>query len=217
MIDRAEETIKDTINNAEEFNDAAYLKKDETRSFEELLKAIDDLIEGEIDKIQAIIAEAGLLIPLKRDHILNALKKKTGINLGTMRDQMKSGDERNEPDHLDIALEALGVIERENILCEASGVWTWNKKGVWQQTEDRSVKTLIQNTVKNMGENVASTLVNGVLDVLKTEIFRPNHLFNLGNPETVNCLNGEIELVDGEWTLRPHKRENYRTTQMGHW
>ena len=214
MTDRAEDTIKDTINNAEEFNGAAHSKKDEPRSFEELLKAIDDLIDDEIDKIQAIIAEAGLLMPLKRDLILNALKKKTGINLGTMRDQMKSGNERNDPDHLDIALEALGVIGRENILCEASGFWTWNKEGVWQQTEDRSVKTLIQNSVKNMGEDVASTLINGVLDVLKTEIFHPNHIFNLGNPETVNCLNGEIELVDGEWTLRPHRRENYRTTQI---
>jgi len=36
----------------------------------------------------------------------------------------------------------------------------------------------------------------------------------LGNPETVNCLNGQLELLDGVWKLKPHKREEYRTTQI---
>jgi putative DNA primase/helicase len=57
--------------------------------------------------------------------------------------------------------------------------------------------------------------VNGVSDVLKNEIFKPEHEFNLGHPETVNCLNGELILEDFiGWYLEPHKREHYRTTQI---
>ena len=35
-----------------------------------------------------------------------------------------------------------------------------------------------------------------------------------GSPETVNCTNGEVDLIDGHWTLQPHRRELYRTTQI---
>jgi putative DNA primase/helicase len=214
MTDRAEDTIKDIINNAEEFNDAAEIKSELPRSYENLVHAIHVLGDGEIDNIEAIIAEAGLLPPLKRDLILKALKNKTKINLGTMRDQLKSGVEREKPDHLDLADATLDEIGRESVLCAASGLWKWNNNGVWKQVEDRGVKLIIQNKVKVMGEHVIAAEINSVLDVLKTETFHPEHMFNLGNPETVNCLNGEIELIDGSWILLPHKRENYRTTQI---
>lgn len=32
--------------------------------------------------------------------------------------------------------------------------------------------------------------------------------------EAVNCLNGQVELEDGQWLLKPHRREDYRTTQI---
>ena len=214
MINDTEDAIKDAIDGANEFNDADDAQSELPRSYEELLKAVDEIVEGEIEKGEAIITEAALLSPVKRETIFKALKGKTKINLGTMREQVKSGSERAEPDHLDLAEAALDEIGRENIICSTSGIWMWKKKGVWQQAEDRGVKTIIQNNVKAIGEDVVATEINSVLDVLKTEIFHHEHKFNLGNPETVNCLNGEIELVDGSWVLMPHKLENYRTTQI---
>jgi putative DNA primase/helicase len=56
--------------------------------------------------------------------------------------------------------------------------------------------------------------VNGVTDVLKSEIFSSDHEFNQGNPESVNCENGELELDRMDWVLLPHCREHYRTTQI---
>lgn len=53
-----------------------------------------------------------------------------------------------------------------------------------------------------------------VTEVLSNAIYADGHLFNLGNPETVNCMNGELELVDGKWVLMPHRSEFYRTTQI---
>lgn len=50
--------------------------------------------------------------------------------------------------------------------------------------------------------------------MLSNAIYADGHLFNLGNPETVNCMNGELELVDGKWVLMPHRSELYRTTQI---
>jgi len=86
--------------------------------------------------------------------------------------------------------------------------------GVWAQQNDRAIKQATQNVIDTAGVDVTANLVTGVADVLKNEIFKPDHKFNRGNPETVNCLNGELELQAGKWTLQPHCREHYRTTQI---
>ena len=38
--------------------------------------------------------------------------------------------------------------------------------------------------------------------------------FNVGPNDAVNCVNGEVSLVDGQWQLGPHVKEHYRTTQI---
>jgi putative DNA primase/helicase len=90
----------------------------------------------------------------------------------------------------------------------------WNQSGVWGNCLDRKIKQIAQRVIDSEEIDISAGLVNGVSDVLKSEINSADHLFNLGNPETVNCLNGQLELEDGIFQLRPHKREEYRTTQI---
>ena len=61
----------------------------------------------------------------------------------------------------------------------------------------------VESTVGAFGPQI-----NSVLDVLNTEIHRPDHEFNQGATESINCLNGELELKDGGWHLMPHVREH---------
>ena len=79
--------------------------------------------------------------------------------------------------------------------------------GVWNTCEDRKIKQTTQKVINHEGLDVSAGLVNGVCDVLKSEINSADHIFNLGAPETINCLNGQLELRDGVWRLKPHKRE----------
>jgi putative DNA primase/helicase len=112
-------------------------------------------------------------------------------------------------------MKALVRIGRENIVCDKDMIWKWSPSGLWQQQDDRAIKQTIQAVIYFEELGVSATLVNGVTDVLKTEIFKPDHEFNLGNPETVNCLNGELTLDEFVgWHLEPHCRDHYRTTQI---
>jgi len=43
---------------------------------------------------------------------------------------------------------------------------------------------------------------------------RSGHRFNLGDPETINCLNGEVRLRNGRWELGGHNPEHFRTAQI---
>ncbi|MBK9453229.1 MAG: hypothetical protein IPN95_28320 [Bacteroidetes bacterium] len=49
---------------------------------------------------------------------------------------------------------------------------------------------------------------------MKRRFITPDQKFNVGHDECVNCQNGELSLIDGEWQLLPHERKNYRTTQI---
>jgi putative DNA primase/helicase len=186
----------------------------EPRSYDDLMEAAQALEPGQIDDMEAIVMESAGLNPVRRDAIQRAIKDATKVTLTTLRDQLSHGSGTADPDHLDLARNVLSGIGRENIICSDASVWQWSDAGVWRQQDDRAIKQATQNVIDTEGVDVTASLVNGVTDVLKSEIFQPRHQFNRGNPEAVNCLNGEVEFQEGRWIVRPHCRENYRTTQI---
>lgn len=72
----------------------------------------------------------------------------------------------------------------------------------------------MQTALHDIGIKITSSLIKAVTEVLKTAVYKSCHNFNIGNPESVNCINGEIELHKGRWALKPHRKELYRTTQI---
>jgi putative DNA primase/helicase len=188
----------------------------EPRSFEELLDAAKALQPGQIEDMEAIITECAALNPMRADAVFRAIKDAAKVTLGTIRAQLsQERDAIPEPDHLDLARLTLDEIGRDNVICTDAFVWRWQARGVWTQQDDRAIKQAVQGRLDDEPMiDVTANLVNGVTDVFKSEIFILEHEFNRGNPETVNCMNGEIELHSGRWQLRPHCRENYRTTQI---
>lgn len=189
----------------------------EKRTFEELLTAARELEEEQLEEREAIISEIAHFSPSRRDVIFRAIKDATGVTLGTLRSQLAYElDAEPTPDHLDLARLVLDQVGHHNVLCTNNVIWRWQTGGVWAQLDDRAIKQTVQSCIeKKTKSDVTANLVASVYDLLKSEIYRAYHEFNLGNPETVNCLNGELELDDqGKWCLMPHRREMYRTTQI---
>ena len=185
----------------------------EARPFDDILADAQALTPDDLDRIEEITAEAARLSSVRQDQVFRAIKAATGIGLTTLRQQVKA-EAGPEPDHLDFARAAISRMGRDNVLCAGPFVWRWDACGVWRQQDDRAIKQVVQAVIDGEEADVTATLVNGVSDVLKSEIFKPDHEFNRGNPECVNCPSGEIELQAGQWVLRPHRREHYRTTQI---
>ncbi|MGY6636931.1 MAG: DNA primase family protein [Erythrobacter sp.] len=183
------------------------------RAFEEILADAQSVSGEDLEAVETLIAEAARLSPVRCDQVHRAIRNATGIPLGIMRKQTQ-GDAPPEPDHLEMARMTLETIGRENIICADAFVWMWQDRGVWQTQEDRAIMQRVQTCLADSELEVIAGIVKAVTDVLKTDIFKPDHEFNLGNPESVNCTNGELELIGGQWQLKPHSRENYRTTQI---
>jgi putative DNA primase/helicase len=187
----------------------------EQLSFDEVMEMARAL-PPDGDGVEAVVKAAARLKPIQLDRVLKAIKKATGINMKALREQVKvesNGDKA--PDHLALARELVGKIGTKNILAAESFVWRWDDRGVWRPLEDRAVKQEVQRFIDRRVAAVTRGSVDSVADVFKTEVFRPQQEFNIGPPECVNVLNGELTLDDkGEWILQPHEREHYRTTQV---
>jgi len=99
----------------------------------------------------------------------------------------------------------------ENILNTEVFIWKWNGKGLWQKIDDREIKRSIHKTMNRA--DISKGVVESILDLTKTEIYRANHQFDV-DTTAINCLNWELHWTGEAWELREHERENYRTTQI---
>jgi putative DNA primase/helicase len=189
------------------------------RSYAEILDDAGQLDEeSEPETIEALVAETLHLTPAQRRKVHDRIKKSAKMPLSVLSeilDEFRGSNHRDdEPDELTLARKVIDNIGEQNILSALESVWEWDKAGKWRQLDDRTVKKLTQDRLPGEVDAVSARLVGAVSDLMRTEVHKPFHEFNVGEPETVNCTNGELVLVNGQWVLSPHCREHYRTAQI---
>jgi len=166
------------------------------------------------DRVRQIAAAAGTLSPVERDTVLAYLKNITGIGMGALRAEAALGSRDTEPDHLALARATGQQIGHGNVIQADGAFWLWQPHGVWNRVDDKAIKQRVQATLEARGHAITSVRVNGVTDVFRNDIFRADHEFNIGDPETINCLNCEVFWNGSQWDWTTHRREHYRTTQL---
>ncbi|MEO5334662.1 MAG: DNA-primase RepB domain-containing protein [Magnetococcus sp. YQC-5] len=143
--------------------------------------------------------------------LLKSIAKQARIPVSSLRKSIRAIHQRDGGSHLDAARQILDAIGgQEDVIHHASAFWTW-RGSVWKRIEDREVQQAIHQYFD--GRGLTKSLADSVLDLIRTESFRPGHQFDTGG-EFVNCSNGELHFEDGQWVLKPHCRENYRTSQI---
>ena len=191
-----------------------------TPEIESSRKALEKRVEQteDFDELTGPICEALTFASLKRadkELLLRQISKKAGLPVSSLKHIEKTFQKsgvHERKNHLEIAEEVVTDFGRENILCDQSTrIWKWHKNGVWKVVDDKEMKQAIHEACHGM--NVTKSLVNSILDLIATTIFRPEHRFDV-DTRTINCLNGELELKEGSWHLREHRREDYRTAQI---
>ena len=146
---------------------------------------------------------------------LRAKLKRLKIGVTELEKNLKSArnDSGEAVNHLTLAREVVADYGDENLIHSAAFTWRWNNTGVWCVMDDREMKKTIHTIAENALDDPTKTIIDSVLDLAKTEIFVPNHQWDV-NQTTINCLNGELSWTGSEWILHPHSREHFRTTQI---
>ena len=165
------------------------------------------------DEIDAILQDCCSLGSIKRRVIRNIIKEKAGFSHGDQKKAQAEFFDEEDTDHLTAARAVLVKIGCNNILATVSNVWLWDMRGRWRPISDRELKQIVQRNLEKESEEIMRGLVDGVTDVLKSEIFRTEHEWNRSQ-DTINVQNGELRRNGTGWELLPHCREHYLTTQL---
>lgn len=182
------------------------------RDYRELVVAVEEFDIKDDKAFKDIIFDIRCIDKEQQMLLLIALKQKMKVTLSWLR-ELVSG--KKAIDHLELAKEVLDIFDQGNLLCTTAGYSTWDEGGIWREVSMPFIRQLVQRIIDQEGGIVITdNLIKGVTGRLSDHLYKKDHQFNLGNPETVNCLNGELELVDGKWLLCEHRRELYRTTQV---
>jgi len=190
-----------------------------SRTYDEIMVDVAALDpDSPTECIEDLVKEALSLSPFDHKRVHKQIKKNTGLTLADLKsfeDEYREeiGDVPEKVDHLDLAKKVVDSIGRENVITGSEGTYIWGR-GLWQRQDDRATKYLVQQSLSAKHTEIYKAVVDGVADVFRTFTYLPNHQFDVGPPETVNCANGEVSLVNGVWTLSEPKREHYRTTQI---
>jgi len=182
--------------------------------FVETIKTKDPLVDaayltGEL--VEDILAAA---LPETLEYqLLKLISKKCNILVEMLTKKKPVEPTAEAVSQLEMVMQVIDEIGRENIFFACEFVWQWMGAGVWERREDWAVKALLQAKTTECGVEPSKNLTNSMVDLLKVDLYRQDHQFNTG-PSAVNCLNCEIHWTGAEWEQRPHCKESYRTTQI---
>ncbi|MDC1101381.1 hypothetical protein OAS69_01255 [Pseudomonadales bacterium] len=115
------------------------------------------------------------------------------------------------PNQLDIAHDAIAEYGSGNLIHAQGAFYSWSDSGVWRSLDDQHVKQRIHK-VSNDDEITGNT-VESTLKLARTESFVSDVAF--GAPfDGINCLNGELQFLEGHWQLRPHQKSRFLVSQV---
>jgi putative DNA primase/helicase len=190
---------------------------EDPREYPELLAAAQGLtLDTDPEEIEALISECSTLTAIRKRKVHESIRKTTKMPFKAIQEaEQQHAEIKSEPDDLDLACGLVSEIGRANVLAAQSFVWKWHECGVWKKQDERSVKQWVQHYIPDKVESVRKSNVDSVADLFRTEIYMPDHAFDIGPVECVNTLTGELMLSgSGRWELLQHNRQHYRTTQV---
>jgi len=173
-------------------------------------------------EIRDLIEKVAGLPSIETARALEQIKDATRLPLGSLKQQLKesravanSEATDNPPDDLTLAQAIIQRVGADNILSHKGKVFIWTG-GVWRTQESVALSQQIQQYLSNKNVNVNSFRVKSISQLLEAEVFIEGHRFNQAPQDTVNLLNGEIHILEGEVKLRPHERTHYNSIQIPH-
>ncbi len=191
------------------------VKEFEVSAYDALAAQIEQASEREdlMVKIPAAITAAKELNEVMRKELRKLLSSKSGISVMALEADAKAFNRvhaSKDNDHLPAAREVAKTFGEENLICVNQVFWQWQDDRIWRGIDDRVVKQRIHKV--SASRTLTANVVNSILDLVKTEVSRPNHRFNEVDPNSISLANGVLVYEQSRWRLRMHRREDYKNT-----
>jgi putative DNA primase/helicase len=154
--------------------------------------------------------------------IRSQLKKISGVQITALQklldNKSKAGKRDTKPEQVDQLTVARSMVQRvgnDNILHTLSSFYVWDDKGVWKQTDDKIIQKRVHGVLEEQfpSLHISQGLARGIVKVAEAECFREGFSFNQIR-NCINCRNGELHFVNGQFEFKQHDKFNYLTSQI---
>ena len=136
-------------------------------------------------------------------------------------------DAQKQPLRIDDNWLSSALIEKfglDNLFhCDAG---TYHFEDCWQRLDTLKLQNMVRSEIASLNEArgalnlpsfaITANRVQSVMKLMLMQVHRNDLRFNLGEADTVGCLNGDVVLQDGTWRLEAPKREHYRLCRIPH-
>lgn len=189
----------------------------------EVLAKINDLdADSSSDAINSVLHDVAGLHKIEAARAIKQIKGATNLPIGALNEQIKDLQSEGKAENDDSSVDDLTLSQRliqrvgeDNVLSHKNRVYIWNA-GVWRQKDPVGLNQHIQQFLSNTDVSVNSSRVRSVSQLLEAEVYIEGHRFNQAPQDTVNLLNGEMHIVEGQLKLLPHERTHYSAIQIPH-
>lgn len=218
VLRQMEMATPSTVSQAEFGGLAPVAPLDGPRGFKTLLAAASELAsDSDLDRIEEIIAEGVSLYPLQKKKLHRAIKHQTDYSLEDIsraeRHNSVATASYPDDDHGQ-ALRVIDHVGQHNLIAADNNLWCY-QDGIWRAMQHREIRSVIQSVLVAAGQESQKQRIDGIDDAIRNHLYQSDHSWNQGNPEAINVRNGLLEpSCDGHWALHPHRREDFRTTQL---
>ncbi|MDA8112212.1 MAG: phage/plasmid primase, P4 family [Nitrospiraceae bacterium] len=122
--------------------------------------------------------------------------------------------ERESPsitDELDLA-ESLS--DDETLVYSSQRFWKFSEdEGIWFEIPDDEIRKSLQTACRCARISVRDTFIRGALNQAKARFFK-QITFDRIDTRSIPTLNGVLRFSDGQWSLSPYLREDYRRVRL---
>lgn len=193
------------------------VRDDFARSREEWKEALDSAMDDR-DAILRLAQDIQLgtdVSAVDKRELTKYAAKLLGTTYGTLRKDVQLDAVPLEPkrDHLSLAREAVEGFGDQGFIFAKGDFWRWDARGVWRTAEEQEVRKCAIDVIESE-EPVTDGIVRSVVALMKDIAHSSGTLFDVPVSRRINCANGTLEYLDGAWTLREHRQEDYLTSQV---
>jgi putative DNA primase/helicase len=187
----------------------------EPMSEDDLLVEIYRLLPGDGKGAERLLPYLVDFGDLQRETLVNKIAQQTHLPLASLKRAFtRIVKQVQKTDDLALAERVLERWGSENVFHSDEGLYGWSQDGLWQALSKQAFLSRVQAELAATGCQVNTKTVNDVATSLKNRLYEPGERIAQCELDLVNCTNGEVVLQDGKFTLRPHCRESYLTTQI---
>jgi putative DNA primase/helicase len=142
-------------------------------------------------------------------------KQQFNVGISDLKKDVQLELSGGELSQIKLVAKVIDCIGTDKLIYVDQSFHEWTASGYWSKANDEKIKKIIHMVLEINKPQFTARLVNELLSLLRTELYRPDIRFNR-NRTIINTRSGELHFDEetSTWQLKNHNLMNYCSAQL---